>query len=126
MLAPLIAGNADFVIGSRSLGSADGGDSLRSLGVVTLSRMISLLSGQRITDCSSGYRAFRMAPFSKLDLREDQFQTSEVIMQASKKGLKIAEVPIHINARAHGVSRKGPNFTYGFFFVKTMVKAWWR
>ena len=126
MIAPLIESNADFVIGSRVLGSADAGSPLRSAGVVLLSRMISLLCGQRITDCSSGFRAFRMTSMSRLDLREDQYQTSEVIIEAAKKGLKIVEVPIHINLRMHGESRKGPNMRYGFFFVKTMVKTWWR
>lgn len=126
MLEPLLDGTADFVIGSRALGSHDPSSSLRSAGVVLLSRMISLLSGLRITDCSSGYRAFRMSAMSRMDLREDQYQTSEVILEAAKKGLRITEVPIHINLRTHGTSRKGPNIAYGFFFIKTMVKTWWR
>jgi len=126
MLAPLLNGDADFVLGSRRLGGADASDGIRSIGIVVLSRLISVLSGQKITDCSSGYKAFRMALFSRLDLREDQFQNSEVIMEAAKKGMKIAEVPIHITLRTHGVSHKGPNLTYGFFFVKTMIKTWWR
>lgn len=126
MLAPILNGQADFVLGSRRLGTGEGGDGIRSIGIVVLSKLISALSGQKITDCSSGYKAFRMALFSRLDLREDQFQNSEVIMEAAKKGMKIAEVAITITKRAHGVSHKGPNLTYGFFFVKTMVKTWWR
>lgn len=127
LVSPIVAGKADFVIGSRSLGSAEAkATELRSIGVVILSRIISQLSGKRITDCSSGYRAFRMTAMSQLDLREDQFQTSEVILEASKKGLAIAEVPIHIALRARGTSKKGPNIRYGFFFMKTMLKTWWR
>ena len=67
-----------------------------------------------------------MEAIACLDLREDQYQTSEVIVEAAKKGLRIVEVPIHINLRMHGTSRKGPNMGYGFFFVKAMVKTWWR
>jgi hypothetical protein len=126
MVEPIYRGSADFVIGSRALGSADAGSRVRSAGVVILSRLISILSGQRITDCSSGFRAFRSDRMVRLDLRADQFQTSEVILEAAKKGLRITEVPIHINLRTHGESRKGPNASYGFFFVKTMLKTWWR
>lgn len=126
IISPLLKGNADFVLGSRRLGSADAGSAVRSAGVVVLSRLISLLSGEKITDCSSGFRGFRMSAMSKLDLHEDQYQTSEVILEAAKKGLRILEVPIHINLRMHGESRKGPSMNYGFFFVKTMLKTWWR
>lgn len=124
--APLLDGAVDFVIGSRRLGSADKGSSVRSVGVVVLSRLISMLSGHKITDCSSGFRGFRIAALSTLDLRQDQYQTSEVILEAAKKGLRIVEVPIHVNLRMHGESRKGHNFGYGFSFVKAMVKTWWR
>jgi hypothetical protein len=88
--------------------------------------MISVLIGQTITDCSSGFRGFRVSAMPRLTLHEDQYQTSEVIIEAAKKGLRIAEVPIHINLRAHGESRKGPNLNYGFYFVKAMLKTWWR
>ncbi len=126
LVAPLLHGEADFVIGSRQLGSADAGSAIRSVGVVVLSRLISLLVGRTITDCSSGYRGFRVSAMTRLDLHEDQYQTSEVIIEAAKKGLRILEVPIHINLRMHGESRKGPTLNYGFYFVKTMLKTWWR
>jgi hypothetical protein len=127
MLEPILSGRADFVIGSRKLGSAAAaGTELRSLGVVVLSRVISQLSGRRITDCSSGFRAFRMSRMAGIDLREDQFQTSEVILEAAKKGLAIEEVPIHIALRSHGESKKGTNLSYAFFFFKSMIKTWWR
>jgi len=126
MISPLLNGKADFVIGSRRLGSADAGSAIRSIGVLVLSRLISVLSAQTITDCSSGFRGFRMSAMSRLHLHEDQYQTSEVILEAAKKGLRILEVPIHINLRMHGESRKGPSMSYGFYFVKTMLKTWWR
>jgi len=127
LLEPILEGRADFVIGSRVLGSAAAKRTeIRSIGVTVLSYLISQLSGRTITDCSSGFRAFRMSGMSRLDLREDQFQTSEVILEAAKKGLAIEEVPIHIALRTHGESKKGPSVRYGFFFFKTMIKTWWR
>ncbi|WP_161539639.1 glycosyltransferase family 2 protein [Paramagnetospirillum kuznetsovii] len=126
LVEPILTGQADLVIGSRVKGSADAVSWTRSMGVFSLSHLISVLSGHYITDCSSGFKAFRMNSISKLNLREDQFQASEVIIEAAKKGLRIQEVPIHIARREHGTSRKGGNFLYGLFFFKTMLKTWWR
>jgi hypothetical protein len=47
-------------------------------------------------------------------------------LATAKKGLKIAEVPIHIRRRELGVSRKGTDFVYGLLFLKTMPRTWWR
>jgi hypothetical protein len=126
LVNPILAGEADLVIGSRVLGTADAPSRVRSLGILVFSTIVSHLSGLRISDCSSGFKAFRTSKMELLDFREDQFQASEVILEAAKKGLIIAEVPIHITHRTHGESRKGPNYTYGFFFFKTMIKTWWR
>ncbi len=123
---PVIDGEADFVLGSRRMGGTNTVDGVRSAGITLLSRLISALCGQRITDCSSGFKAFRTSLFSQLDLRENQFQNGEAIVEAAKKGLKVLEVPIVITERAHGTSHKGSNLFYGFHFTKAMVKAWWR
>jgi Glycosyl transferase family 2 len=126
LVEPILAGRYDLVIGSRVLGNADRDSAVRSLGVTVFSRLVSLLSGTRITDCSSGFKAFRIDQMTKLDLREDQFQSSEVLISAAKNGLKIGEVPIHIRRRAFGVSRKGTDFMYGLLWLKTMARTWWR
>jgi hypothetical protein len=126
LVEPILAGRYDLVIGSRVLGDADRDNAVRSLGVTVFSRLVSLLSGTRITDCSSGFKAFRIDQIAKLDLREDQFQSSEVLISAAKKGLKIGEVPIHIRRREFGISRKGTDLTYALLFLKTMARTWWR
>jgi hypothetical protein len=88
--------------------------------------LVTLLSGVKITDCSSGFRAFIVGKMAQLDLRQDQFQTSEVLITAAKRGLRIGEVPIHIALRQYGESRKGRNFYYGLMFFKTVARTWWR
>jgi hypothetical protein len=79
-----------------------------------------------LTDCSSGFRAFNVNKISLLNLKEDQFQTAEVIVEAAKKSLRIGEVAITIVKRKHGTSKKGRDLKYGFFFAKTVLKSWWR
>jgi hypothetical protein len=124
MLQPVIDRQYDLVIGSRILGSHSGGSTVRVAGVHLLSRALTAVTGTKITDCSSGFKAFRMDQINKITLTEDQYQASEVLIRAAKEKLRIGEVPIHIAAREFGVSRKGHDFAYGLFYVKAMVKAW--
>ena len=107
LVRPIVAQQYDLVIGSRILGSADRGSRARYLGVIIFSKLVTWLTGARITDCSSGFRAFVVDRIAQLDLRQDQFQTSEVLIAAAKKGLRIGEVPIHIARRQYGESLKG-------------------
>jgi len=126
MIEPVIAGNSDLVIGSRILGSAERESRMRFAGVIVFSKLVSVLTGVKITDCSSGFKAFNVEKMSALDLRQDQFQSSEGLIASAKKGLRISEVPVHISRRGHGVSRKGGNVSYALFFLKAVAKTWWR
>ena len=59
-------------------------------------------------------------------LVEDQFQAAEVIIDTAKKGLRIGEVPVQIDSRAHGSSKKGSDLWYGLYFAKVIAKTWLR
>ena len=126
LIKPILEGHYDLVIGSRMLGSHEKESAFRSIGVIILSKIISLITGLRITDCSSGFKAFNVKKIKDIHLTEDQFQAAEVLIEAAKKGLKIGEVPITINRRAHGKSKKGRDIMYGINFAKVIVKTWWR
>jgi hypothetical protein len=126
LLAPILKDEADFVIGSRILGSKETDSLLRLSGVYTFGWLISLLLGKKITDPSSGFRAFKMSSTGKIHLREDQYHTSELIIEAVKKDLRIKEVPVTILKRKFGKIKKGRDWIYGFYFAKTIIKTWWR
>ena len=126
LIRPLINDQFDFVIGSRILGKREQDSFLRFIGVILFGRLVSLLLGKKITDPSSGFRAFRMSALSSINLYEDQYHTSELIIEAVKKGLRIGEMPITILKRRFGKSKKGNNWAYGFHFAKIIIKTWWR
>jgi hypothetical protein len=126
LVSPIINDRFDVVIGSRILGTREKDSPIRAAGVHIFGAIISSLLGKRITDPSSGFRAFKMDKIKDIDLREDQYHTSELIIEAVKKGLRVTEVPITIMKRKYGKSKKGRNLKYGFYFAKTIVKAWWR
>jgi len=126
LLAPIVAGEADFVSGSRRLGSTYHGDGFRRLGVVFYAAVLRLLTHQAITDPSFGLRAMRTEVSRSVVLRQPQFQASELLIGAAMKGFTVAEVPATMRARAAGESRKGPDLVYGARFGWVVISTWWR
>lgn len=126
LVLPILNDQYDFVIGSRILGNREKDSLLRFIGVYTFGWIISLLLGRKITDPSSGFRAFNMEAMGSILLYEDQYHTSELIIEAVKKGSRIGEVPIEILKRKYGKSKKGKDWKYGLNFAKTIIKTWWR
>jgi glycosyltransferase involved in cell wall biosynthesis len=126
LLEPIVANRADFVTGSRRLGSTYRGDGVRRLGVVFYATVIRVLTGQRITDPSFGLRAMRVEVPAAVTLRQPQFQASELLIGAAMQGFRIAEVPGVMRRRTAGKSRKGPDLVYGARFGWVVVSTWWR
>ena len=118
--------DCDIVIGSRIIGSREKDNLFRLAGVYFFAFVINRLTGLNITDPSSGFRAFKMKVVNSIPLDEDQFHTSELIINAAKSGFHICEAPITILKRKYGKSKKGRNWAYGFNFAKIVIKSWWR
>lgn len=126
LVAPLLRDEADIVIGSRILGRRDKDSAIRYAGILVFNLVIRTLSSARVTDCSSGFRAITTRCLGELLLRQDQYHTSELIIDASRRGLRISEAPITVKRRLSGTSKKGRNLTYGLSFARTIFRTWWR
>jgi glycosyltransferase involved in cell wall biosynthesis len=122
----LVADKADLVTGSRRLGSALTRDSVRSLGVIVFGTLISVLTGVKITDPANGLRAMKAEVAARLELRQPQYQSSELLMATIANGFRVAEVPVTMYQRKTGTSNKGGNLAYGWRFSKVVVTTWWR
>jgi hypothetical protein len=126
LVAPLLKSDVDIVIGSRILGKHEKENLFRWIGIHVFNFIINLLAGTHITDCSCGFRSFRMDSLKRVLLLQDQFHTAELIIDAAKKGLKIGEAPVTHVQRYSGASKKGKDLSYGFNFSKTILKSWLR
>ena len=126
MIGPIVRGEADYVNGSRLLGYFEKESTIRHLGVHFFSRLVTILTGQRVTDISSGYRAARADLLRDFVLEQDQFWTSEILIEALRNHARITEVPITILARAGGKSKKPRSFRYGWNFSKVIIQTWLR
>jgi glycosyltransferase involved in cell wall biosynthesis len=126
LLAPIVAGQADFVSGSRTQGSEETKDPVRKLGVRVFALTITTLTGQRVTDPSFGLRAMRAEVTGAVELRQPQYQAAELLIGVITHGYKYAEVPATIHKRRVGQSKKGHNALYGLHFAKVIGGTWSR
>ncbi len=126
LVRPVLNGEAELVNGSRLLGDFEQGSSIRHVGVHFFSWVVTIMTGQRVTDPSNGYRATKPEILKKLALEQDQFWTSELLIEALRLRARIVEVPITIRARQAGESKKPPALKYGWHFTKAIVKTWLR
>jgi glycosyltransferase involved in cell wall biosynthesis len=126
LLEPILAGEADFVTGSRRLGSEETRDPVRRLGVRVFALTISALTGQRISDTTFGLRAMRAEVTEAVRLEQPQYQAAELLIGVITHGYRVAERPATIHKRQVGKSKKGNNVFYGLRFTGVIGGTWWR
>ncbi|HEY6731285.1 MAG TPA: glycosyltransferase family 2 protein [Solirubrobacterales bacterium] len=126
LVKPIVDGEVDMAHGSRVLGHADRNHFARELGIVFFNRLVSFITRTHVTDCSNGYRAVRTTVLPQLVLRQEQFHTSEFMIEAIKRGIPATEVPITVDQRLHGHSKKPAVFRYGMGFANAIVRTWLR
>lgn len=126
LIAPILDGQADFVTGSRTMGSEETKDPVRKAGVRFFALMISVLTGQRITDTTFGLRAMRAEVTGAVLLEQPQYQASELLIGVITHGYRVAEVPATIHRRRVGRSKKGNNAFYALSFVRVVLRTWLR
>jgi glycosyltransferase involved in cell wall biosynthesis len=126
LVKPILNGEADLVNGSRVLGKYEKDSHLRAIGVILFNWIFSILAMKRITDCSNSFRAIKAEEFSRLELQQSQYHTSESLLESIKKGMRVVEVPITISRRSGGESKKGGSISYGWGFLRAMISTWLR
>lgn len=126
LVGPVLAGEVDVAHGSRVLGEADDNTFARELGIVFFNRLVSMITRTKVSDCSNGYRAVRTTVLPQLVLRQEQFHTSEFMIEAIKRGIPAVEVPVTVEKRLHGHSKKPAVVRYGLGFANAIVRTWLR
>jgi glycosyltransferase involved in cell wall biosynthesis len=106
LVAPVRAGECEMSIGSRFLEGNDyNGSGWRREGTRALSWLCGRLTGQRITDATSGFRAFGPRALRYLAAYyPSDYPEPEAIVLLSRRGLAIREVPVRMRPRQAGRS----------------------
>jgi glycosyltransferase involved in cell wall biosynthesis len=122
VIAPVQAGKLDMCIGSRFL-EKEGFQSspLRRFGINFLSGMIYLLSGTRVRDVTSGFRATgpAMTAFFAEHYAAD-YPEPEAILAATLRGFAVGEVPVVMEERMGGISSIR-SFKSVYFMIKVSL-----
>jgi glycosyltransferase involved in cell wall biosynthesis len=105
LLAPIFAGKADLVVGSRfALGRHPAGFS-RRMGMRILAALVSILIRRKVTDTTSGFRALnkRAIRLFAADYPHD-YPEVEAVLMAVRHRLTLVEVPVKMRRRETGRS----------------------
>lgn len=133
LLAPLRAGVADLVIGSRERGRCEPGALLphQRFGNWLTARAMQLLYGVCVTDLGP-FRAIRRPVLEQLALTERTYGWSvEMMVKAARAGYRIVEVPVSYRRRYAGRSKVSgsvsASITAGIVILGTSLRYWrWR
>ena len=119
---PVLDGECDMCIGSRFVEkTAYRGSSLRRFGIYYFQSLIQVLTGQKFTDATSGYRAMnkRVIALFAYNYPRD-YPEPEVIIYLHRKKMKVVEKTVNMHARQGGVSSITPFKSLYYMFKVTL------
>ncbi|MFQ5465916.1 MAG: glycosyltransferase family 2 protein [Thermodesulfobacteriota bacterium] len=110
LIAPVLAGEADIVVGSRFLGGGEYRPSLaRGAGMALFSRVVSAVIREKVTDTTSGFRAAGRECIEFFCRRyPDDYPEVEALVLLHKMDFSIMEVPVKMSERTGGRSSITP------------------
>lgn len=99
LVAPVVAGTADMVIGDRQTDKIDHFSKAKKFLQWFGSGVVRKLAGVWVPDTVSGFRAFSREAALRLNIVSSYSYTIETVIQAGKKQLAVTSVPIRTNAK---------------------------
>lgn len=104
VLAPIMAGRADYVLGSRFRGRIRGMRWYRRLGNYAFTLLQALILRRWISDGQTGLRAFSRPALRRCRIVHDYNYAQVMNLNLLRQGFRLAEVPIHYQFRSTGQS----------------------
>ena len=111
LVAPILASEADLVLGSRMLGGSEElfgsiSEVIRLIGSLVISLTINYRYGVRLTDYQNGFRAIRTEVGRTIGLTSDITTVEqEMAMKCLRYGYRVTERPTHESRRKGGISK---------------------
>lgn len=122
LVKPILAGDADIVIGTRPVSKIEHFSPLKKLLQKLGSWVMRLISSTEVEDAPSGFRAFSRNSALQLNVFDNYTYTLETIIQARAKGLILKCVPINVNADLRKSKLVKNMFDYIVRSVFTMIR----
>lgn len=121
VVGPVLAGEADYVIGSRFAGRIERMRPHRRLGNRVLTRWLAFVARRPVSDGQSGYRALSRRAAAAAEIAHDFNYAQVLTLDLLAKGYRYAEVPISYRFRTHGRS-----FVRLLPYLRAVLPAMWR
>jgi len=108
ILEPLLRDEADVVYGSRFIGEEQQDESwMHRMGNAVLTGASNLLSGLKLTDMETCYKAFSKQVLRDLTIEQNRFGIEpELTAKLARRGYRFAEVPISYESRGYDEGKK--------------------
>lgn len=108
VIEPLQRGSADVVYGSRYLARNHQDPSrIHRLGNWLLTTLSNRLTGYRLTDMETCYKAFRRELLSQIEIEQKRFGFEpEITAKLARRGVRIEEVPVSYESRGWDEGKK--------------------
>ncbi len=122
LIAALTESDADIVVGSRFLGGgAYRAPFGRRIGIALFARLVSLITGVRMTDTTSGFRASGRRAISLFaEAYPHDYPEVEAVIVAHRAGLRLIEIPVTMRERQGGRSSITP-LKSGYYMLKVIL-----
>lgn len=99
LVAPILAGQAEIVVGERPIGEIGHFSPLKKLLQKAGSWVVRLASRTDVADAPSGFRAMTRDAAMRLNVFDSYTYTLETIIQAGRKNMAIMSVPVRVNSQ---------------------------
>jgi glycosyltransferase involved in cell wall biosynthesis len=125
MIEPILDDRADMVTGNRfSKGMPKNMSKMKYWGNKQMSRLISIITGQKFTDVSCGFRAYSKEALLRLNLFGKFTYTQETIMDLLQKDIRVIEFPVDIKYFKERKSKIANSiFKYAFKTTKIILRT---
>ena len=121
VMKPVAEGKADFAVGSRLKGDTSQMPLVKKFGNFVLDAITALFAGKYVSDSQSGLRCLSGECVKRIRITCDRYAvSSEIIIEASKAGCRIVEVPIKAVYTEYSM-RKGTNVLEGVKIVLNLL-----
>lgn len=123
LLKPVLDGEADIVVGSRFMDERGSGVPRgRMLGIKLITRLANTASYMGLTDAQSGFRAYSRRALEHIKPTEHGMGAStELLLKAKEKGLRIKEIPIKVDYKVENPSTQNPIY-HGLDVLLSTIK----
>ncbi len=124
LIAPVLRGQADIVVGNRNPSRLEHFSPIKRWLQGFGSWVVGRLSGTRIPDAASGFRAFSREAAMRMNIVSDFTYTLETIIQAGKKQLSITHVDVDVNPQSRPSRLFSSPLSYVVHSVSTIIRIY--